>query len=66
MKESIQQKIDQIMQMAKNGPKPLPRKAPEGPRPQNGLSSVIRNQREADIFMAELKAIIHLANTQQQ
>lgn len=60
MKQSIQQKIDQYKKAARNqgsNPKPAQSKSVR----VDGLSQVIRSQRDAENFMADLKSIVKRA-----
>lgn len=60
MKQSIQQKIEQYKEIARNQgriSKPVELKSVR----VDGLSQVIRSQKEAEIFMAELKSVVKRA-----
>jgi hypothetical protein len=60
MKQSIQQKIDQYKKAAQNqvgNSKPAQSKSVR----VDGLAQVIRSQRDAENFMAELKSVVKRA-----
>lgn len=60
MKQNIQQKIDQYKEIARNqgrAPKPVQSKSVR----VDGLAQVIRSQKDAENFMAELKSIVKRA-----
>ena len=62
MKESIQHKIDLIMQLAKTSVKGSAMKDVEAFRASNdSLSKSIRNEKEANVFLAELNAVVENA-----
>ena len=61
MNEKIRLKINEMKMMAKTPNQPSSANEPL----QDSLSKVIRNEREAKIFMAELDAAIQLARTEQ-
>jgi len=59
MKEKMQHTIDAILKMASMQEKTAaPLKNISGARPNNALSRSIRNEKEAEQFKAELKAVI--------
>ena len=59
MKEKMQHTIDAILKMASMQEKTAtPLKNNSGARPDNALSRSIRNEKEAEQFKAELKAVI--------
>lgn len=61
MKEKVQHAIDAIVKMAEEQKQPsIPLQAYNGPRPDNALSRSIRNEKEAEQFQAEFKAVIEL------
>lgn len=60
MKQSIQRKIDEYKKTAQSqgsNPKPVPSKSVR----IDGLAQVIRSQKDAENFMAELKSIVKRA-----
>lgn len=60
MKQTIQQKIDQYKITARNqgrNPKPVQSKSVRN----DGLAQVIRSQKDAENFMAELRSIVKRA-----
>ena len=61
MNKNIQQKIDQYKKIARSSqgsdPKPVQSKSVR----VDGLSQVIRSQKDAENFMAELKSIVKRA-----
>ncbi|MFP5439106.1 MAG: hypothetical protein ACLGH8_15100 [Bacteroidia bacterium] len=61
MKEKMQHTIDAIFKMASMQEKTAaPVQNIMGVRPDNALSRAIRNEKEAEQFQAELKAVIAL------
>lgn len=62
MKESVQNKINQMLQLAKNRPTIEQTKNKAFHRTDDSLSKAIRNPREAKIFLAELEAVIKAAD----
>lgn len=60
MKQSIQQKIDQYKETARNQGR-IPKPAPSKSVRMDGLAQVIRSQRDAENFMADLKSIVKRA-----
>jgi len=64
MKEKVQHAINAIVKMAEEQKQPsAPQPAYNGLRPDNALSRSIRNEKEAEQFQAELKAVIKLGQT---
>ena len=61
MKEKMQHTVDAILKMASMQEKKMaPQKNGNGARPDNALSRSIRNEKEAEQFQSELKAVITL------
>lgn len=62
MKQSIQDKINGLKKLAKTSPlEPSPKKT--SITAGDSLAKVIRTQKEADAFMADLKVAIKLAQS---
>jgi hypothetical protein len=62
VKKSIQDKIDAIKKQAQASSATYPVREMKNPMAaQDSLAKVIRNQKEADIFLAELEAVIKQA-----
>ena len=62
MKEKMQHTIDAILKMASMQEKKMAaQKNGSGARPDNALSRSIRNEKEAEQFQSELKAVITLS-----
>ena len=62
MKESVQAKVQQILSLANNSTIVSDNPVSYPSRPSNdSLSQAIRNPQEAEIFMAELHAVMQLA-----
>ena len=62
MKKSIQDKIDAIKKQARESSAAYSVKERKNPMAaQDSLAKVIRNQKEADVFLAELEAVIKKA-----
>lgn len=61
MEPSVQAKIDEVMELIEKQKRENPNKKPNRTYVQSptGLTKGIRNQREADIFMAELEALVN-------
>jgi hypothetical protein len=64
MKKEVQEKIDAIKKQAQAS-KPSSTRTTRLSGEEDSLSKLITNQREADIFLAELEAAIKLAHKQQ-
>jgi hypothetical protein len=63
MKEEIQQRINQVRNLATTPAKGDTVKSAESFRANDSLSKSIRNSKEANIFLAELDAAIKVART---
>jgi len=62
MKEKMQHTIDAILRMASKQEKTMaPQKNGNTTRPDNALSRSIRNEKEAEQFQTELKAVLALS-----
>jgi hypothetical protein len=61
MNQSIQDKIEQFKKLATTPKVSEKPDADHRPRTPDSLSSAIHSKRDADIFMAELKAAVKLA-----
>lgn len=61
MNEKVQNKINEIMEMAKLSSKKTRTTNTNSPRTQDSLTKAIRNQQEASVFLAELNAVISMS-----
>jgi hypothetical protein len=60
MEKSIEEKLDYYLRMAERSAGQKPK--PSTPSQPDSLSTVIRTQRDADLFMAQLDAMTELAH----
>lgn len=63
MNEKVQDKINEIMEMAKLSSTKSGTTTTNSPHTQNNLSKAIRNQQEASVFLAELNAVISMSKS---
>jgi hypothetical protein len=61
MKEKVQERINQMQTMATIAPKRYVAQRSEVIRSNDSLSKAIRNVKEAEVFLADLKAVVNMA-----
>jgi hypothetical protein len=63
MKDQVQQKIDQILSLAKSSVSGISQHAMTSMQTNDSLAKLIKTQAQADLFMAELDAVFKLAQS---